>query len=241
MQIAFLKKRGGLLRDIEWPQAEQPPRNSRLSSATKKHPCRRITNDMPQQNYLQKSKFIEDNDSHLDQQPLMWTLLFKWVECELPRHQGSLTALQQHVQDHFSMLPTFELLIYRAEEPPAVGLTKSIVQAFSPASISTIQLLVSCSTPRCRKGVSGRRSSSAAYDHLRLHASASRFWVRRLHKCGMAVLFKLLHFWTRRTVKTASISAWLRFPSYLPIGPNVPMSVSSISDSLATPAFHEAF
>nr|XP_037282348.1 uncharacterized protein LOC119175530 [Rhipicephalus microplus] len=134
MQIAFLKKRGGLLRDIEWPQAERilashrgiagclRPQKTSLSA----HHQRYATTKLPAE-----IQFIEDNDSHLDQQPLMWTLLFKWVECKLPRHQGSLRALQQHVQDHFSMLPTFELLIYRAEEPPAVGLTKSIVQAFS--------------------------------------------------------------------------------------------------------------
>ncbi|KAL3187763.1 hypothetical protein MRX96_024519 [Rhipicephalus microplus] len=76
-------------------------------------------------------QFIEANDSHIDQQPLSWTLLFKWVERELPRHHGSLRALQQHAEANITMLPTFELSIYRAEDPPAAGLTKSIVQAFS--------------------------------------------------------------------------------------------------------------
>ncbi|KAL3187764.1 hypothetical protein MRX96_024520 [Rhipicephalus microplus] len=56
--------------------------------------------------------------------PLMWTQLFKWVEWDLSRHRGSLRALQQQSEALITMLPTFELSIYRAEEPPAAGLTK---------------------------------------------------------------------------------------------------------------------
>ncbi|KAL3187761.1 hypothetical protein MRX96_024517 [Rhipicephalus microplus] len=76
-------------------------------------------------------EFNEAIDRYGDQQAPIWTLLFKWVEWELPRHQGSLRALQQHVQEQISMLPTFELSINRAEEPPAAGLTKGILRAFS--------------------------------------------------------------------------------------------------------------
>ncbi|KAH8018296.1 hypothetical protein HPB51_001852 [Rhipicephalus microplus] len=80
---------------------------------------------------LTEIQYIEANDRHGDQKPLMWTLLFKWVEWQLPRHQVCMRALQQHPEAQISMLPTFELSIYRAEEPTSAGLTKGILRALS--------------------------------------------------------------------------------------------------------------
>ncbi|KAL1423261.1 hypothetical protein MTO96_021241 [Rhipicephalus appendiculatus] len=87
-------------------------------------------------------QFIEATDSDGDQQQLMWTLLFKWAEWQLPRYRRHLRARRQRAEARTSVLHAPDLSIHRANDTTSAALTKSRVQGFSRSDFH--QLAPSC-------------------------------------------------------------------------------------------------